>query len=405
MTVLALNAGSSSLKFRVFGNGHWASAAEAQAATVARGSVKGIGARAVLEIEHGGDRSEVECACSDHVTALDHILEKLCALDVLGDTRQLAVGHRVVHGGTHFSVPILVTPLVLSDLRSLSGLAPLHNGAACDLVQHCFDRFGSEVPSVAVFDTAFHAGLPAHAAYYAIPWELSEKHGIRRFGFHGLAHQWMWERWNDLTVHPLVRARLITLQLGQGCSTAAVLGGRSIDVTMGFTPLEGLMSSTRSGDVDPAVVSFLADVEGVDASTVTSWLNTRSGLLGVSGTSFDLRVLLAAEARGDERAHLAIEMFCHRIRKSIGAMAAVLGGVDAIVFAGGIGENSPEVRARVARGMAWCGVEIDDVRNQAATGADRRISSDASSVGVWVIPAQEEILIARSVLGRLQEHP
>jgi acetate kinase len=237
------------------------------------------------------------------------------------------------------------------------------------------------------------------AAGFAIPWQLAEKHGIRRFGFHGLAHQWMWERFAQLSPERARSGRVITLQLGHGCSAAAVLRGRSLDVTMGFTPLEGLMMDTRSGDVDPALVAFLVEREGIDAHAVEHMLNTRSGLLGVSGTSSDLRDLLAAEER-DERAHLAVEMFCHRIQKSIGALQAVLEGVDAIVFSGGIGDNSVAVRARTVGALEWCGVHLDGGRNAAADAGDRRISTPASGVEVWVIPAEEELLIARAVIER-----
>jgi acetate kinase len=246
---------------------------------------------------------------------------------------------------------------------------------------------------VAVFDTGFHETMPEHAARYAIPHELTSTHSIYRYGFHGLAHRYMAEAL--ASVHGVNEGRLVTLQLGSGSSAAAIKDGRSLDTSMGFTPLEGLVMGTRSGDLDPAVVSFLVQREGASAAEVEQWLNQRSGLLGVSGLSADVRDLLGAERRGDARAALAIEMFCYRIRKQIGAYMSVLEGLDALVFGGGIGENSPEIRARVCDGMTWAGIELDPKRNAAPYAAPGRISADGSAVEVLVVKVDEELLIAR----------
>jgi acetate kinase len=247
---------------------------------------------------------------------------------------------------------------------------------------------------VATFDTAFHRTMSERASRYAIPLELAERHRIRRYGFHGLAHRYMTERYAALTATPLEQVKLVTLQLGNGCSATAIEGGRSVDTSMGFTPLEGLMMGTRSGDVDPSLAGFLARREGVDIEEAEAWLNTRSGLLGVSGKSADMRELLEAEEGGDARAALAVEMFCYRVRKYVGAYLAALGGADAVVFGGGIGENAPLVRARICAGMGWCGLTLDEDRNARTGGSEGRISSDDSKVRAYVIPVDEAAVIA-----------
>jgi acetate kinase len=248
---------------------------------------------------------------------------------------------------------------------------------------------------VAVFDTAFHRTMPAHAAQYAIAHELTAKHAIYRYGFHGLAHGYMAEQYARLRGITLHDSKLITLQLGSGCSITAVKAGRSIDTSMGFTPLEGLVMGTRAGDIDPALVPFLARRESVSADEVERWLNTRSGLLGVSGRSGDVRDLLEAEAAGDSRAALALEMFCYRARKYIGAYMAAMGGADAIIFGGGIGEHAPDIRARISDGLQWAGLRIDETRNAATTGRDGEISTDDSEIAAYVIRVDEEQVIAQ----------
>ncbi len=329
--------------------------------------------------------------------APDHEAAVLAVLDRLGSAElpaPEAFGHRVVHGGDWFAGPAVIDGEVMSRIEALGELAPLHNGPSLAAIRASLRETSPPVPMVAVFDTSFHRLMPQSASLYPIPRGLSEKHGIRRYGFHGTAHGCMVERYCAITATPAKRTRLITLQLGNGCSAAAVSRGRSVDTSMGFTPLEGLMMGTRSGSIDPSLVGFLARREGVDASEVEGWLNRRSGLLGISGTSRDVRELLDAEEAGDEDAVLALEMFCGNVRKQIGAYLATLGGADAIVFGGGIGENATPIRERVLAGMGWCGLHLDPARNASAVGVEARISTDDSRIHAYVVSVDEELEIA-----------
>jgi acetate kinase len=327
----------------------------------------------------------------DHETAILVVLDRLASAGLAAPE---AFGHRVVHGGDHFSGPVLIDSGVISVIEDLAELAPLHNGPSLATIRASSEAAGPSVPMVAVFDTAFHSAMPESASLYPIPKEMAEKHGIRRYGFHGTAHRCMVERYSALTATPVQDTRLVTLQLGNGCSATAVSGGRSVDTSMGFTPLEGLMMGTRSGNVDPSLVGFLARREGVDAEEVEGWLNKRSGLLGISGISRDVRELLEAEARGEDRAALALEMFCDRVRKHVGAYLAVLGGADAVVFGGGIGENAPLIRERILAGMDWCGLALDPERNAGAVGVEARISTEGSKIHAYVVHVDEETRIA-----------
>jgi acetate kinase len=284
---------------------------------------------------------------------------------------------------------------VLAALEAIQELAPLHNGPSLQVIRTARARLGEQLPMVAVFDTTFHHTLPPCASQYAIPRDLATRHHIRRYGFHGLAHRYMMERYSALTTTPINQLKLITLQLGSGCSAAAIDAGRSVDTTMGLTPLEGLMMGTRSGDVDPSLPGFLAAKEGVTLDEIEAWLNTRSGLLGVSGHSADMRNLLRVGAQGHAEAVLAIDLFCYRIRKSIGAYLAALNGAQAVVFGGGMGEQAPEIRARICADMDWCGLALDAARNVAATGNEARISTDEARVHAYVIPVDEASLIAQ----------
>jgi acetate kinase len=293
--------------------------------------------------------------------------------------------------------------VVVAAIEAARTLAPLHNGPALATIAAATEVIGPAVPGVAVFDTAFHASMPAAAAQYAIPRVLARKHGIRRYGFHGIAHRYLAERWAAVTGRPLIGTRLITLQLGNGASVTAVADGRSVETSMGFTPMEGLVMGTRSGDIDPTVVLHLADAEGVPPSDVLGWLNTRAGLLGLSdGRSSDVRDLMAAAADGDRAAAAAIDAFCYRARKYLGGYAAILGGVDAVVFGGGIGEHQPSVRVAICDGLAWCGLHLDEAANQAAGESDRRISAAESAIEAWVIPVDEAAAIAADVVATLE---
>ena len=401
MKVLTINCGSSTLKFRMLETFPVASGRERR---LAHGIVDRIGTRGTLELT-----AENVGALRQPAEVLDHGDAVVRAIGWLGSTGLLepegieAVGHRVVHGGDRFVEPALLDDEVVEAIEALTKLAPLHNVPSLRAIRATRALLGPDIPMVAIFDTAFHATMPDRASRYAIPPELVEKHGIHRYGFHGLAHRYMSERYAAITSSPVERLKVVTLQLGNGCSAAAVEGGRSVDTSMGLTPLEGLMMGTRSGDVDPSLAGFLARREDVGIEEAEEWLNQRSGLLGVSGRSKDMRELLEAEDRGDARAALAVEMFCYRVRKQIGAYLAALGGADAVIFGGGIGENTPLVRARVCAGMEWCGLQLDEKRNTKAVGIEAKISTSDSQVHAHVVPVNEEEIIARDTVRCLQE--
>ncbi|MBF6613862.1 MAG: acetate/propionate family kinase [Chloroflexi bacterium] len=302
------------------------------------------------------------------------------------------VGHRIVAGGRRFVEPALLDDNTTRDLQALADLAPLHNPAALQGIEAAKDTLGLDVPSVAVFDTAFHSTIPDIAATYAIPHDLVERHEIRRYGYHGIAHHSMLRRYSQLSGVPERDATIITFQLGSGCSAAAIRNGRSVDTSMGFTPMEGLVMGTRSGDVDPGLLEYLAREDGMDIERVNEMLNRQSGLLGISGLSADMRDVLEASAR-DARAALAVEVFCYRAKKYLGSYLAALGGAQAVVFGGGIGEHAPAVRARICNEMEWCGLRLDAGLNDVTT--EGRISASDSSIQVYIVPVDEAALIAR----------
>ena len=385
MRVLAVNCGSSTLKFKLV-------EVDRTTRTLAGGLVERIGDDdSSLTLHLGDDGSDERTSAPDHEAAVLMVLDRLASA---GLPAPEAFGHRVVHGGDRFAGPAVIDGEVMSHIEALGELAPLHNGPSLAAIRASLREASPPVPMVAVFDTAFHRTMPESASLYPIPRGLSERHGIRRYGFHGTAHGCMVERYCAITATPAEETRLITLQLGNGCSAAAVSRGRSVDTSMGFTPLEGLMMGTRSGSVDPSLVGFLARREGVDVAEVEGWLNKRSGLLGISGSSRDVRELLAAEEDGDESAALALEMFCARVRKQIGAYLATLGGADAVVFGGGIGENASQIRERVLAGMGWCGLHLDPLRNAGAVGVEARVSTDDSKTHAYVVSVDEEVEIA-----------
>jgi acetate kinase len=305
-----------------------------------------------------------------------------------------AVGHRIVHGGTDFADPVLIDPEVVERLRSLTDLAPLHQPkslAALDVVSGILPG----TPAVACFDTAFHAGMPAAASTYALPPEWRKRWSLRRYGFHGLSHAYASRRAAALVDRRLEDLRLVTCHLGAGASLAAVKGGRSVDTTMGFTPLEGLVMATRSGTVDPGLVLWLEEHAGTPPSELAATLEHRSGLFGLAGSA-DMRVILARAEAGEPEARMALDVYVHRLRGGIAAMAASMGGLDALVFTGGVGENAPVVRARAAESLAFLGVVVDPGLNRDATG-DRSIGSERGSVDVLVVAAREDLEIARQV--------
>ncbi len=380
--VLVFNCGSSSLKFGLF-------ELPDEPVSMAHGTVSDFGTQATLDWTCRGQQRREPLAARDHVQAAQAVLGLLARHDLLAGIS--AVGHRVVHGGEHFSAPVRVTDAVLGRLDSLNGLAPLHNPSALAVIRECRGRLG-EVPAVAVFDTAFFHALPEHVMAYALPAEWRREFGIRRYGFHGIAHRYLDQRGRAVSG----AGRVVTLQLGHGCSIAAIQDGRPVETSMGFTPLEGLVMATRPGDVDPGVLLHLGG-QGWSTARLETALNHHSGLLGLSGASADMRELLALEAQGHAGAGLAITAFCHRARKYLGAYIAVLGGVEAIVFGGGIGEHAPSIRQRICANMAWCGIQIDAAANAAVGGVEARISTTDAGVGVWVVPVNEELQIAREL--------
>jgi acetate kinase len=362
--------------------------------------VKGIGGASTLEVttpEAGRLATSLEVR--DHANALRVLFDRLS-----GSLRGIdAVGHRVVHGGDQYVEPTLITEEVEAGIDALSELAPLHNPSCLAAIRGARAVLGTNVPMVAVFDTAFHRTMPEVAKHYALSAELADRHRIRRYGFHGIAHASLANGYAACTGHSLEEVRLITLQLGNGCSVAAVAQGRSVETSMGFTPLEGLVMGTRSGDVDASIVSYLSEREKVEAAEVERWLNEQSGLLGLSGRSNDMRELLRlAEQEQDKRAKFAIDVFCYRVRKYVGAYLAVLGGADAIVFGGGIGENAPQIRGRICERMEWCGLRFDCDRNRAAVGLApgfaAKISTDESRPAAYVVAADEETWIAKETV-------
>jgi acetate kinase len=392
--VLVLNCGSSTLKLQVVeldAEGRAAPRDERRP----RGAIERIGSEAQCAFIDGGGRSlRHTLPIHTHEQAAQHAFAQL---ELREAGRIDAVGHRVVQGADRFAAPALIDAGVLAEIEALSDLAPLHNPACASGIRAARAVFGPQLPMAAVFDTAFHRTLPDWAATYAIPADLAERHRIRRYGFHGIALSFVAARYAEVSGVPAEQAKLVILHLGNGCSAAAIRHGESVDTSMGFTPLEGLMMGTRAGDLDPALVGYLARREGVSVDVVEEWLNRRSGLLGVSGRSNDMRELTAA-AETDGRARLAVEMFCYRASKYVGAYLAVLGGADALIFSGGIGEHSPPVRARICEPLRWCGLVLDPIRNAETVGTEGRISAAACGLQAYVIPADEELLIARETM-------
>jgi len=401
MHILVLNTGSSTLKFELV----LTDAEHMQAGQdrrLARGTVERIGGEAILELRVGEGPKRVETArIPDIRGAVDWILRWLASPasgSELASVAEIdAVGHRVVHGGETFRSSVLVDDGVLEALEDMIHLAPLHNPYNLKGMTAIRELLGTGVPQVAVFDTAFHASLPEHAYLYAIPYSLYRRYKVRRFGFHGTSHRYVAWRYRKLLDIPREKVRIVTLHLGNGCSACAIDGGRSVDTSMGFTPLEGLVMGTRSGDLDPALLEYIGAREGMASGEVQALLNRQSGLLGLSGLTHDMRDLLAeVEEHDDRRAKLAISVFCYRVRKYLGAYLAAMGGADAVVFAGGIGENAPAIRRQIVEGMEWFGLHLDPAANEAAVGGlPARISTEDSRLAAWVIPTDEELLIAR----------
>ena len=405
MNVLVLNCGSSTAKFQLIATDLDQIARDADE-HLASGVIERIGGEAIITFSARGSEARRSTApVRDTRAAVETVIRWVTSADSgieevksVGDIH--AVGHRVVHGGERFKQSVLIDEDVLRGIEDCIDLAPLHNPGNIRGIQAAREVFGPGLPQGAVFDTAFHQTLPPHAYLYALPYQWYRRYRVRRYGFHGTSHRYVAYRYRRLRGLAREQTNIITLHLGNGCSAAAIKGGDSLDTSMGMTPLEGLVMGTRSGDIDPAIIDFVGAKEGLSAQEVDLVLNKQSGLLGISGLTNDMRELLdESHESGDRRAGLAVEIFCYRVRKYVGAYLAAAGGADALVFTGGIGENSAEVRKRVCEGLGWMGVELDPAANQATTARrEGLISREGSRLAVYVIPTDEELLIARDTV-------
>jgi acetate kinase len=398
MNVLVLNAGSSTLKFQLIDT-DLDRIKEGRDERLCRGAVDRIGTEAEFTVQSGETKHSRKEGVADVRAAVECVLDWIRSdgRRLLGLAAVQAVGHRVVHGGELFSESALITDEVLAGIRECVDLAPLHNPKNLEGILAARQFFGPDVPQVAVFDTAFHHTLPQHAYLYALPYSLYQQHRIRRYGFHGTSHRYVAHRYRLLRQLRREQTNVITLHLGNGCSATAIKAGRSVDTSMGMTPLEGLVMGTRSGDIDPGIVEIIAEKQGISSKEVQVLLNSQSGLLGISGLSNDMREL-QQRAAVDSHADLAIAIFCYRAKKYIGAFLAAMGGADAIVFTGGIGEHSPAVRAQICSGLEWAGLTLDRVKNESMVGVEGRISGDESTLLGFCIPTDEELLIARDTV-------
>ncbi len=389
MIVLVLNSGSSSVKYQVFNTD--------KKQVLAKGQVERIGMSGAVLTHKPHDRETVRLSGEilDHKMAIEYVLSILLSKNhgVIEDRSEIdAVGHRVVHGGEAFSKSVLINEDVMRELRRCIDYAPLHNPPNLKGI-NAASALLPGVPQVGVFDTAFHQSMPDYAYIYGLPYALYKRHGIRRYGFHGTSHRFVSERALELTGLSGDNSRMITCHLGNGCSAAAIKNGKSIDTSMGFTPLEGLLMGTRSGDMDPAIILQIMGKEELTMNDATTLLNKHSGLQGVSGVSSDMREI-EEEYEGSARARLAHDIFTYRLKKYIGAYAAALGGLDVLVFTGGIGENSELVRRNSVSGLEFMGIELDEKKNSAKEPRERAIHKDGSKVQVYVIPTNEELVIA-----------
>jgi len=401
MLVLVLNCGSSSVKFQLIRT----SPEEIEAGTekkLARGNIEKIGMTTAAVSFQAEGRAPVKekPVILEHRVAIERVLSLLTDPDVgiIKDRSEIgAVGHRVVHGGEKFSGSQVITEEVYREVVECCELAPLHNPHNVRGYEIAHDLL-PDIPHVSVFDTAFHQTMPEHAYLYGLPMVVYRRHSIRRYGFHGTSHRYLTWRMEKLLGRPAKEFNLITCHLGNGCSITAVQRGQSIDTSMGFTPLEGLIMGTRSGDLDPAVVLHIMAKEELTLHEANTLLNKHSGLIGLSGVSNDMRELVKESSRGNKPAQTAIDVFCYRLKKYISAYFGALGGADAVAFTGGIGENSPLIREQSCHGLECLGIVVDRERNEKLNGGEGRISSDDSKVGVFIVPTDEEMVIARDTV-------
>ena len=396
MNILVINAGSSSLKYQLLN--------PETGVLLAKGLCERIGIDGKFtykpQIEGKQVLDAVDVAMPTHSEAIQAVLNALVDPQngVIASMDEIdAVGHRVVHGGEKFASSVLITDEVMAAIEECNPLAPLHNPANIIGINACKAVLGDKVPQVAVFDTAFHQTMPAKAYTYAIPYEYYENDKMRRYGFHGTSHRYVSKRCAEILGKDPSELKIVSCHLGNGSSLAAVDGGKSVDTSMGLTPLAGLPMGTRSGDMDAGVIEFIANKYGMNVSEAVNMLNKKSGVLGISGVSSDFRDLEGAAEKGNKRAALAIEVFEYRVRKMIGEYAAAMGGVDAVIFTAGVGENSPELREEFVKGLEFMGITIDPEKNK-VRGEERIVSKDGAPVKVLVIPTNEELMIAMDTM-------
>lgn len=412
MNVLVLNCGSSSLKFQIIETDLDLIAKNADKQK-AKGLIERIGSQSLVTLQADGKAAVKQAVpLRDHRAALDHVIRWIISHDAqipgittLGDIH--VVGHRVVHGAEKFTKSVIISDEVSKGIEDCIDLAPLHNPANLKGIYAAQELFGNTTPQVAVFDTSFHSTMPETSYLYAIPYQLYRRHKIRRYGFHGTSHRYVAYRYREITGKQPEETTIITLHLGNGCSACGIKNGKSFDTSMGLTPLEGLVMGTRGGDIDPSVIEFLMHKEAMSMNDIDVVLNKQSGLLGLSGLTNDMRDLLDEEREhNDRRASLAIDIFAQRVKKYIGAYLAEMNGAEAIIFTGGIGENSPTIRQRVLAGLDWLGIEIDEDANVKMTsGKEGEISKPGSRVKTYVIPTNEELLIARDTVRCVKDVP
>lgn len=398
MNILVVNCGSSSLKYQLLDmkTKH----------PMAKGLVERIGLPGAVLTHRpaAGEKEIITAELPNHSVAIQLVLDTLVNPEyaVVKDLTEIgAVGHRVVHGGEKFAQSVLITNEVMSALEECIELAPLHNPPNIAGIEAC-QKLMPGVPQVAVFDTAFHQTMPAHAYLYGLPYELYDKYKIRKYGFHGTSHKYVSQRAAALLDRPLEELKLISCHLGNGSSITAIKGGKSVETSMGFTPLEGLMMGTRSGDLDPAIVSYIMQKEHFTSEEINDFLNKKCGVLGLSGVSSDFRDIEGAAEEGNRRAQLALDVFAHDVKKYIGAYAAVLDGTDAIIFTAGLGENSPEMREKISNGLDYLGAVVDSERNN-VRGKEVDVATPDSRCRVLVIPTNEELMIAMDTFDIINE--
>lgn len=393
MKVLVINCGSSSLKYQLMDMRN--------EEVIAKGLAERIGIEGSV-LKHqpkNSDKITIERPMPTHKEALQTLVDALTDENhgVIKDMSEIsAVGHRVVHAGEKFAYSVVLNEDVMNALKECIEIAPLHNPPNIMGIEAC-RQIMPEVPMVGVFDTAFHQTMPKEAYIYAIPYEYYEKYKIRRYGFHGTSHKYVSERAAEMLGKPIEELKLITCHLGNGASIAAVQNGKSVETSMGFTPLEGLAMGTRCGDIDPAIVKYLTDKENMSVAQIDGIMNKKSGVLGISGVSSDFRDIEQAAEKGNERAKLALGVFVHKVKKYIGAYAAVMNGVDAVIFTAGLGENSVETRRDICKNMSFLGIELDEVKNN-VRGKEADLSKDGSKVKVLLVPTNEELMIARDTM-------